>query len=134
MYGIESCYMSRFLVILFALIIGTPDCWCCVLMPEPVQTHSCCVSGKNSPDTSNCPMHSDQKGRSCVCQPSHSQRDAAFVAADVPSPFYIDFVPQWVDADFSATNLCKHVPRHEMDDGPQRESTPLFVRHHALLL
>lgn len=128
--------MNRFLLIALVLVIGSPDCWCCLLHPLGMKEHSCCES--SVVEASGCPMQrgSDggQKTKPGECPFIQGQRDANFVSVDAPSPVMTWAAPLWMNEDFLRLESVKFTPRRVEDGGPPLERLPAFVRHHALLL
>src|SRR5205814_156826 len=53
--------MNRLLALTLLLLIGSPDCWCCLRIPARSVEHSCCEpSGADNP---GCPMQRPNRDR-----------------------------------------------------------------------
>jgi len=129
--------VNRLFAILLALVVGNPDCWCCMVHQVKGHQSSCCeASGVSAP---MCPMQrSAQHGRKTApgeCPFILSQRDAAFAHVDVPVPHVTSWmIPVWEEAVWLRAETTVQPLLPFMDTGPPPKRVPAFVRHHALLL
>jgi hypothetical protein len=128
--------MNRLLILALALIIGSPDCWCCMVHQVQGKERSCCES--NVASTPMCPMQrgAEHGGKSdpSQCPFIMSLRDATFVHVDAPAPQMTWAAPVWNEMqDLHRESAIRKALPFE-DTGPPLERLPAFVRHHALLL
>jgi hypothetical protein len=128
--------MNRLIALTLLALIGSPECWCCLVTPAKKAHHDCCnpAAAGNGP---TCPLQqSKPMGRhSLGCDYVSPPRDTASAAADIPQPtisvFHLSFDFQW---GMSATRPPVAEHWWNADTGPPPPRLPLFVRHHALLL
>ena len=132
--------MNRILAIALALIIGSPNCWCCMgarTVADAVPAASCCAPAGSVPNT--CPMKQGGDRRpgsdkSCACDSAKAAREASGGAVMVPaaSAFFTVVLPL-------ASVLVISTPSYSawdsvMSHGPLWHPRPIFARDCALRL
>ena len=133
--------MNRLLAFMLVLLIGSPNCWCCMSKPaksgKAEVIHSCCQSAAGS---SECPLQngkSDSKKQKddCRCDLSKTKREFAKSSLQLPAPALSGIMEIWTTEWRVAQILCivPALPAHD-NTGPPHERQPLFQLHCALLL
>lgn len=129
--------MSRLLALTLALIIGSPNCWCCLLKTASVPVpHDCCMMGSN--EANSCPLDksSTKKGGSdedCSCDQSKTKREMSTVTVALPALTFTIAAPPDTDVLLSFANPFSAI-RWLTDDGPPHDRLFIFAQNCALRL
>lgn len=130
--------MTRILAIFLVLLIGAPNCWCCVLKRSAAQPPlpECCKMSQEAGQT--CPLgHGSNKPKnsnddSCGCDLSKTKRDMGAPLLALPAPVCSshDIVEELLKG-FAAVKTAGP-PRLVENEDPPLNACPLYVSHCAL--
>ena len=132
--------MNRILAIALVLIIGSPNCWCCMgarASAVAVPRANCCAPAGSASSTCLMKQGGDRtpgSDKSCACNSAKAARESAGSAVIVPSAsnFFTVILPP---VSVLVCGALSYPARDSvMSHGPPCHTRPIFARDCALRL
>jgi hypothetical protein len=130
--------MSRLFALLLVFIIGTPNCWCCLLKPAAKpKPHDCCMV-KNA-GTEECPLDKGaapkhKSPNDCSCDLSKTKREMSPATVALPAPLFVIASPIEIEFVFHLGERCETAPWLTDDGPPRHEGTSVLAQSCILRL